>query len=121
MVADIDPDRVRQAAGILLDNAVNYTPEGGRVTERLRSVYERVKLEVADTGTAADHLPYIFDRFYRVDAARSHSGSGLGLSIAHQLAELHGGTITVTSQPGHGSTLALRLPRPGGADPAENG
>jgi signal transduction histidine kinase len=119
VVATVDADRIRQAAGILLDNAVKYTPEGGTVTVTLREAGENVGLEVADTGIgiAAEHLPHLFDRFYRVDTARSQSGSGLGLSIAREIAERHGGTVHAASQPGHGSTFTLRLPR-GGPDAA---
>jgi signal transduction histidine kinase len=119
VVATVDADRIRQAAGILLDNAVKYTPEGGTVTVTLHETGENVGLEVADTGIgiAAEHLPHLFDRFYRVDTARSQSGSGLGLSIAREIAERHGGTVHAASQPGHGSTFTLRLPR-GGPDAA---
>jgi signal transduction histidine kinase len=117
IIARVDADRVRQALGILLDNAVKYTPEGGMVIVRVHNAGESVELEVSDTGIgiAPAHLPYIFDRFYRVDSARSHAGSGLGLSIARQIADLHGGTITVTSRPGQGSTFILRMPRSGPA------
>jgi len=119
ITARVDVDRVRQALGILLDNAVKYTPEGGMVIVRVQHDGKDAELEVSDTGIGipAAHLPYIFDRFYRVDSARSHAGSGLGLSIARQIAELHGGAITVTSQPGRGSTFTLRLPRSGPPEP----
>ena len=115
VVAIVDVDRIRQALGILLDNAVKYTPGDGQVTVRLRAAGVRAELEVVDTGIgiAPTDLPYIFDRFYRVDSARSHTGSGLGLSIARQIAEVHGGAITVVSRPGHGSTFTLRLLRSG--------
>jgi signal transduction histidine kinase len=67
---------------------------------------------VTDTGIGipAEHLPHIFERFYRVDAVRSAGGTGLGLAIARQLVEQHGGTITAVSSPGRGSTFTLRLP-----------
>ena len=113
--ACVDVDRVRQALGILLDNAIKYTPDGGMVIVRVQHAGEQAELEVTDTGIGIPqaHLPFIFERFYRVDSARSRAGSGLGLSIARQIAELHGGSITVTSQPGRGSTFTLRLPRSG--------
>jgi signal transduction histidine kinase len=121
VVATVDADRIRQAAGILLDNAVKYTPEGGTVIVTLREAGEKVELEVADTGIgiAAEHLPHLFDRFYRVDTARSQSGSGLGLSIAREIADQHGGTITVASRLVHGSTFTLRLPQPGPVVPEQ--
>lgn len=122
IIAMVDADRIRQTAGILLDNAVKYTPEGGTVSVRLHNAGEAVELIVTDTGIgiAAEHLPHLFDRFYRVDTARSRAGSGLGLSIARQIAELHGGTITVASRLDHGSTFTVRLPK-SGPKPADDG
>jgi signal transduction histidine kinase len=113
VVAAFDRDRVRQVATILLDNAVKYTPEGGTVTVALHDDGCAVELSVADTGVGipTEHLPNLFERFYRVDAARSAGGVGLGLAIARQIAEQHGGTIEVSSEVGVGSRFALRLPR----------
>ena len=112
VTASFDRDRIRQVTTILLDNAVKYTPGGGRITVTVRRVADRVELAVADTGIGipADDLPHIFERFYRVDASRAAGGTGLGLAIAHQIAEQHGGTLTVVSSPGHGSTFTLTLP-----------
>jgi signal transduction histidine kinase len=112
VVAAFDGDRIRQVATILLDNAVKYTPEGGTVTVALRDDGCAVELSVADTGVGipAEHLPHLFERFYRVDAARSAGGIGLGLAIARQIAEHHGGTIEVSSEVGVGARFALRLP-----------
>src|SRR5262249_4646920 len=97
----------------LLHNAINYTPEGGFVFLSLRSE-EGAVLNVRDTGHGipAEHLPYIFDRFYRVDSGRSRDqgGSGLGLNIARWIAESHGGQITVASEIGKGTTFTVRLP-----------
>jgi len=111
--ATFDRDRVFQAASILLDNAVRYTPEGGNVTVGVREDGDRVALEVSDTGVGIpeDQLPLIFERFYRADPSRSDGGTGLGLSIARQIAESHGSQIRVESTPGKGSTFTLLLPK----------
>lgn len=116
VVAIIDRDRVRQAVSALLDNAVKYTPAGGMVEVTVRDFGDEVEVEVADTGAGIPpaHLPHIFERFYRVEAARSTGGAGLGLAIVQQIVEAHGGSVDVTSLPGRGSTFTLRLPS--GAD-----
>ena len=113
IMATFDRNGVLQLAGILLDNAVKYTPEGGRVTVRVREVDSHVQFEVSDTGVgiADAQLPLIFERFYRADLSRTKGGAGLGLSIARQIAEAHGGTIEVSSKPGEGSTFTLLLPK----------
>ncbi len=108
-----DADRLRQLGVILLDNAVRYT-QSGVVTLRLTGAHHGAVLSVSDTGPgiAPEHLPHIFERFYRADPARSsdQGGSGLGLAIARWIAEAHGGRIEVTSAPGRGSTFSVRLP-----------
>jgi signal transduction histidine kinase len=111
--ATFDRDRVFQAASILLDNAVRYTPEGGNVTVGVREDGDGVALEVSDTGVGIpeDQLPLIFERFHRVDPSRSDGGVGLGLSIARQIAESHGGQIRAESTPDKGSTFTLLLPK----------
>ena len=111
--ATFDRDRAFQAASILLDNAVRYTPEGGNVTVSVREDGDRVALDVPDTGIGIpeDQLPLIFERFHRADPSRSDGGAGLGLSIASQIAESHGGQIRVESTPGKGSTFTLLLPK----------
>ena len=110
--ATFDRDRVLQVASILLDNAVRYTPEGGAVAVRVRKEDGVVALEVSDTGVGIpeDRLPLIFERFYRTDPSRADGGAGLGLSIARQIAESHGGEISVWSKPKEGSTFTLLLP-----------
>ncbi|SNR93534.1 sensor histidine kinase [Actinomadura mexicana] len=112
---DADPVRLRQAVGNLLANAVRYTPAGGRVSLRAYADGDDVLIEVADTGPgiAPEHLPHVFDRFWRVEKSRSRQtgGSGLGLAIVRQLAEAHGGSAAVRSEPGRGATFVLRLPR----------
>lgn len=108
-----DRGRVRQAISILLDNAVKYTPKGGRVAVAVHESEEWVKIEVSDTGIGIpeDQLPLVFERFHQADEARASGGAGLGLAIARQLAEAHGGTIEAKSSLGEGSTFTLRLPR----------
>jgi two-component system OmpR family sensor kinase len=110
--AVFDRDRLRQAASILLDNATKYTPQGGNVAVRVGETAGRAFLEVSDTGGGIpeEMLPLVFERFYRLDSARTEGGVGLGLSIARQIAEAHGGIIEVHSKPGTGSTFTLILP-----------
>jgi two-component system, OmpR family, sensor kinase len=114
VTATFDRERVMQVASILLDNAVKYTPDGGSVTVRVQEEDDgSVALAVSDTGVgiSEDQLPLVFERFYRADAARVEDGVGLGLSIARQIAEAHGGTLEVRSKLGVGSTFVLLIPR----------
>ena len=113
----MDPDRMGQVLGNLLDNALRHTPAGGMVTISATASPRTggVELSVADTGDgiAVEHLPHLFERFYRVDAARdrAHGGSGIGLAIAQALVHAHGGQLTVTSPgTGKGSTFRVFLP-----------
>lgn len=114
----VDADRMGQVLGNLLDNALRHTPAGGTVTVTCRRVEGWIEYAVTDTGEgiAAEHLPYVFDRFYRADSARdrTHGGSGIGLSIAKALAEAHGGGILAASAgPGQGARFTIRLPHAG--------
>jgi two-component system OmpR family sensor kinase len=112
--AVFDRERLRQALSILLDNAVKYTPqEGGRVSMRIVQEDASVGVEVSDTGIGIpeEQIPHVFERFYRAEEARSTEGLGLGLSIARQIAEDHGGSIEARSKPGEGSTFIIRIPR----------
>jgi two-component system, OmpR family, sensor kinase len=113
ITATFDRERVLQVASILLDNAVKYTPDGGNVTVRVEEENGGVALAVSDTGVgiSEDQLPLIFERFHRADSSRSEGGAGLGLSIARQIAEAHGGQIRAESKPGTGSTFTLLLPK----------
>jgi heavy metal sensor kinase len=109
-----DPQALRRLFLILLDNAVKYTPAGGRVEVALRGKGAHVVGEVRDNGIgiSQDDLPHVFDRFYRADRARSRElgGAGLGLSIARWIAESHGGAIAVVSELERGSRFEVRLP-----------
>jgi signal transduction histidine kinase len=112
--AVFDRERLRQALSILLDNAVKYTPqEGGRVSMRIVQEDASVGVEVSDTGIGIpeEQIPHVFERFYRAEEARSTEGLGLGLSIARQIAEDHGGSIEAQSKPREGSTFIIRIPR----------
>jgi two-component system, OmpR family, sensor kinase len=112
VLATFDRERILQVASILLDNAVKYTPDGGSVAVRVEAKDDGVSLAVSDSGVGIfeDQLPLVFERFYRADTARAEEGVGLGLSIARQIAEGHGGTIEATSKVGVGSTFVLLLP-----------
>jgi signal transduction histidine kinase len=98
----------------LVDNAIKYTPNGGEVKLSLERDVTWVRVAIADSGVGipAQDLPKIFDRFYRVDKARSRDkgGTGLGLAICKWIAEAHGGRVEVTSQVGKGSTFTVWLP-----------
>ena len=108
-----DGDRLRRILEHLVDNALKYTPDGGRVTVRVAAEGEAVMVSVEDTGPgiSKEHLPRLFERFYRVDTARSRElgGTGLGLSIVKHLAESIGATVYVTSVTGQGSQFSVRL------------
>jgi two-component system OmpR family sensor kinase/two-component system sensor histidine kinase BaeS len=111
-----DYGRLDQVVSNLLANALRHTPTGGRVEVRAAQTATGVRLEVSDTGEGipAEDLPYIFDRFWRGDRARTHqggAGSGLGLAIVRQLVQAHGGSIRVQSEVGQGTTFTVDLPR----------
>jgi signal transduction histidine kinase len=108
-----DADRLRdQVLGNIISNAVKFTPEGGRIVLRCRPIPEAVVIEVGDTGPGIpiDKLPHIFDKFYQVgDQARS-KGAGLGLAIAREIVDAHGGNIAAESEPGRGTVFRIVLP-----------
>lgn len=116
-----DAEAVREILSNLFDNAVRHTPAGGTITVTLTSGRETVELAIRDTGTGipAEHLPRVFERFYRVDPGRSRAegGTGLGLAIVKHLVEGHGGSVTLESEPGRGTTARLRFPAGGPAVP----
>lgn len=109
-----DRTKLQQVVYNLMENAFKYTQDGGKVTVTLQKSGRDAVLKVKDNGPgiAAEHLPHIFDRFYRVDKARSREagGTGLGLAIVHQLVMLHGGEIHVESEVGKGTTFTVELP-----------
>lgn len=109
-----DAARLREVFFNILDNGIKYTPEGGTVEVRIGRQGPDVLVTVRDTGVGipAEHLPYVFDRFYRVDKARSRveGGTGLGLSIAQSIVTAHRGRIEAASTPGQGTTFSVRLP-----------
>ncbi|MGB9737670.1 MAG: histidine kinase [Chloroflexus aggregans] len=112
----VDPDRLRQILLILIDNALRYTPAGGTITITAEPVGKQVRIGVRDTGCGipTQHLPYLFERFYRVDQARNRSSNtnnaGLGLSIAKGLVEAHGGTIGIESEVKQGTLVWFTIP-----------
>jgi len=108
-----DPDRLEQALQNLAANALRHTPDGGEIQLVANSDNGRVQISVRDTGTgiAPEHLPFIFDRFYKVDASRKAAdGSGLGLSIVKAIVERHGGSIQAANHPDGGAVFTITLP-----------
>jgi signal transduction histidine kinase len=113
-LVNADHQRIGQVLGNLLSNALTHIPSGGEITIAARAKGSEVEVSISDTGEGIppEHLPYVFERFYRADKSRSRAtgGTGLGLSIAKQLVEAHGGTIGVESTLGEGSVFWFTLP-----------
>src|SRR5207248_761819 len=109
-----DADWLKRVMLNLLDNAIKFTPAGGRIDVRVSRDAEAAHLAIQDTGIGvhADAQPHLFDRFFRADPARSPGvdGAGLGLSLAKWVVDRHGGRIEVQSRPGEGSTFTVHLP-----------
>lgn len=107
-------DDMNQALSEIVMNAIRFTPDGGQVVVRSRAEGANVVVEVSDTGSgiASEHLPRIYERFYRADTAHTTSGFGLGLAIAHKIVSDHGGEIQVETTPGAGSSFRVTLPLP---------
>jgi heavy metal sensor kinase len=107
-----DPRRLGQVLANLLDNAIKYTPPGGKVSMSARRDGAVVRLDVTDTGIgiASHDLPHVWDRLYRGDQSRAERGLGLGLSLVRAIVAAHGGTVDVAAEPGRGSTFTVRLP-----------
>ena len=116
-----DPERLRQVLGNLVANALRFTSTGGQISIRTDSAEKGIRITVEDTGAGIPEtdLPFIFDRFWKGDKARtrrSGSGSGLGLAIARQLVRAHGGTIAAESEPGVGTRFTIVLPYSGAGE-----
>ncbi|WP_224768234.1 ATP-binding protein [Metabacillus idriensis] len=111
----LDPDKIEQVLTNLVDNAIRHTLEGGSVEIHVQSVSHGIKIDVKDTGTGIveEDLPFVFERFYKADKARTRgrSGTGLGLAIAKNIVDAHLGTITVHSKVNEGTTFSFYLPR----------
>ena len=109
-----DPGKLAQVCYNIIENAIKYTPNGGTVTVSLHKSGRDAVLDISDTGVGIppEDLPHIFDRFYRVDKARSRDtgGTGLGLSIVKQIVRLHAGSVNVQSEVGKGTTFTVQLP-----------
>ncbi|QIN81012.1 HAMP domain-containing protein (plasmid) [Rubrobacter marinus] len=125
--AEVDPHRIDQVLGNLLDNALRHAPPGGEVAVSLKPVaqHDGVSVTVRDTGRGIpeEHLPNVFERFYRADPARSREGggSGIGLAVVKQLIEAHGGRVWAESIPGKGATFGFSLPtEPGDPNPSRS-
>lgn len=112
LLVEADSDMVRQVLFNLLDNAIKFTQAGGRVTITARKRESGVAVTIADTGIgiAPEHLPHIFERFYKVEKSRAGGGTGLGLAIAKHIVQAHGGEIRVESEEGKGSAFTFTLP-----------
>ena len=112
---EADPERIEQVFTNLLDNAIKFTPKNGRICIRAVDKEKDIQIEVSDTGIGIpqEHLPRLFERFYRVDKARSRElgGTGLGLSIVKHITQAHGGKVGVESELGKGSKFFFTLPK----------
>lgn len=119
----VDADRMIQVVRILVDNAIKHTPAGGLVEIATGCAGNEARVTVRDTGVGIppEHIPRVFDRFYRIDKARSrtYGGTGLGLAIAKAIVEAHGGRIWLESQVGAGTTVTMVLPTEARAGPGE--
>lgn len=112
---NLDQIKMQQALTNIISNAIKYTPEGGNIKISLYAEVDEIVIEIKDNGIGIpeESLPYVFERFYRVDKARNRNtgGTGLGLSIAHQIIGLHQGKIEVTSKVGEGTVFYVKLPQ----------
>jgi len=113
LIVDADRPRLEQVAANLIDNAVKFTPSGGRVDVRVSRADSAARLDVQDTGPGIppQELPRIWDRLFRGDLSRSERGLGLGLSLVRAIVHAHGGDVSVESVPGQGATFTVSLPR----------
>ena len=107
-----DPILFNRAIGNLIDNALRFTPENGKIRIAIGTLKSGTEISVTDDGPgiAPEHLPRVFDRFYRADPSRSSVGTGLGLALVKSIVDLHGGSATIHSEIGHGTTVKLTFP-----------
>src|SRR5262249_21273720 len=107
-----DPDLFERALGNLLENALRFTPEHGSIHIALSKHNNAFEVAVNDTGSgiAPEHLPRVFDRFYRAESSRGSDGAGLGLALVKSIVDLHGGSATIKSELGRGTTVKLTFP-----------
>jgi two-component system heavy metal sensor histidine kinase CusS len=107
-----DPDLFERAVGNLLDNALRFTPENGSIQIALSKHDSGFEVAVSDDGCgiASEHLPRVFDRFYRAESSRGSDGAGLGLALVKSIVDLHGGSASIQSEVGRGTTVRLTFP-----------
>ncbi len=107
-----DEHELRRAFLNIIDNAIKYTPEGGKILINIEDINKRTRVKVSDSGIgiSPENLPFIFDRFFRADKSRSSEGYGLGLSISKSIIEAHKGSLAIESEPGRGTTIIIDLP-----------
>jgi signal transduction histidine kinase len=117
-----DPARIKMILGFLLDNALSHTPAGGSVTMRAEPDGGRVRFAVSDSGSGIppEHLEHVFERFYQIPGTEQQGRAGLGLSIARDVVQMHGGEIGLEGgREGHGTTVWFTLPAARGAGEQE--
>jgi len=114
-----DPAMFERAVGNLVDNALRFTPENGSIQIALADGSTDFEVAVSDNGSgiAPEHLPRVFDRFYRADSSRGSDGAGLGLALVKSIVDLHGGSAKISSEVGHGTIVTLRFPKNGVPSP----
>ncbi|MEP7014794.1 MAG: ATP-binding protein, partial [Verrucomicrobiota bacterium] len=107
-----DPVLFERAVSNLVDNAVRFTPDGGEIQISIAVGAASVEVDVSDNGSGIDpeHLPRVFDRFYRADSSRTSGGAGLGLALVKSIVDLHGGSPRIESEAGRGTTVTLIFP-----------
>jgi two-component system heavy metal sensor histidine kinase CusS len=107
-----DPALFNRALSNLIDNALRFTADGGKIHISIGTRDGRTEISVRDTGAgiAPEHLPRVFDRFYRGDASRSSAGTGLGLALVKSIVDLHGGSVAIKSEPDRGTKVTLSVP-----------
>jgi two-component system, OmpR family, heavy metal sensor histidine kinase CusS len=112
LTAELNRSLFQRAVTNLVANALAHTPPGGAVTLAASAGDGGARVEVTDTGRGipADHLPHVFDRFYRVDNSRSSGGAGLGLAIVRSIVEQHGGRVEIASEVGRGTRVVMTFP-----------